>query len=129
MKIKISFLLLFCSYALFAQRFEVVGSVYEGENIDVQGEVFVDVTNRTIEININGREMTLQKMTLKKGEKGELLCYKEGVETKQRIVFSPNKNRKGKLVRVTHIMRYTVVQGFSRNRSEVIYHLIKKRTK
>ncbi len=129
MKIKTSFLLLFCSYALFAQRFEVVGSVYEGENIDVQGEVFVDVTNRTIEININGREMTLQKMTFKKGEKGELLCYKEGVETKQRIVFSPNKNRKGELVRVTHIMRYTVVQGFSRNRSEVTYHLIKKRTK
>lgn len=129
MKIKISFLLFFCSYALFAQRFEVVGSVYEGENIDVQGEAFVDVTNRTIEININGREMTLKKMTLKKGEKGELLCYKEGVETKQRIVFSPNKNRKGELARVTHIMRYTVVQGFSRNRSEVTYHLIKKRTK
>lgn len=129
MKIKISFLLLFCSYALFAQRFEVVGSVYKGENIDVQGEVFVDVTNRTIEININGREMTLQKMTFKKGEKGELLCYKEGVETKQRIVFSPNKNRKRELVRVTHLMRYTVVQGFSRNRSEVTYHLIKKRTK
>ena len=127
MKIHFSLLLLFCSFTLFAQRFAIVSAELDGGIIQVEGEVFIDVTKKSISLKINEKEMTMEKMTFKKGDIGELYCFKESIEVKQRFKFSPNKDRTGDLAKVSHLMTYTIVQGFSKRRSEFVYHLIKKR--
>ena len=127
MKIHFSLLLLFCSFTLFAQRFAIVSAELDGGIIQVEGEVFIDVTKKSIALKINEKEMTMEKMTFKKGDIGELYCFKESIEVKQRFKFSPNKDRTGDLAKVSHLMTYTIVQGFSKRRSEFVYHLIKKR--
>jgi len=106
-KTPITLLLFLSSFAIFAQRFDIVSA-------------------ESIALTINNKEMTLNKMTFKKGSVGELLCFKESIEVKQRFKFSPNQNRTGDLTKVSHIMTYTTVQGFSNRRSEFVYHLIKK---
>ena len=127
MKIHFSLLLLFCSFTLFAQRFAIVSAELDGGIIQVKGEVFIDVAKKSIALKINEKEMTMEKMTFKKGDIGELYCFKESIEVKQRFKFSPNKDRTGDLAKVSHLMTYTIVQGFSKRRSEFVYHLIKKR--
>ena len=127
MKIHFSLLLLFCSFTLFAQRFDIVSAELDGQIIQVEGEVFIDVAKKSIALKINEKEMTMEKMTFKKGDIGELFCFKESIEVKQRFKFSPNKDRTGDLAKVSHLMTYTIVQGFSNRRSEFVYHLIKKR--
>ena len=127
MKTYLSLLLLFCSFTLFAQRFAIVSAELDGGIIQVEGEVFIDVTKKSIALKINEKEMTMEKMTFKKGDIGELYCFKESIEVKQRFKFSPNKDRTGDLAKVSHLMTYTIVQGFSNRRSEFVYHLIKKR--
>jgi len=111
----------------FGQQFEIIGANSDGKLIPVKGEVFVDLNNKSIALNINGRDMEITKMTFKKGDVGELLCFKESIEVKQRFKFSPNKKRRGDLLRISHIMNYTVVHGFSNKRSDSEYYLIKKR--
>ena len=115
------------SFLFYGQRFEIVGAEYQGEHSPVRGEIYIDIDNKSIAMEINGKEMTLTKMSLKRGDVGELFCFKETVDLKQRFKFSPNKERKGDLVNVSHIMTYTVVQSFSNKRSEFIYYLIKKK--
>lgn len=127
MKTYLSLLLLFCSFTHFAQRFAIVSAELDGGIIQVDGEVFIDVAKKSIALKINEKEMTMEKMTFKKGDIGELFCYKESIEVKQRFKFSPNKDRTGDLAKVSHLMTYTIVQGFSNRRSEFVYHLIKKR--
>lgn len=125
-KTPITLLLFLSSFAIFAQRFDIVSAEYNDGIIQVEGEVFIDVPKKSIALTINNKEMTLNKMTFKKGGVGELLCFKESIEVKQRFKFSPNQNRTGDLTKVSHIMTYTTVQGFSNRRSEFVYHLIKK---
>ena len=125
-KTPITLLLFLSSFAIFAQRFDIVSAEYNDGIIQVKGEVFIDVPKKSIALTINNKEMTLNKMTFKKGGVGELLCFKESIEVKQRFKFSPNQNRTGDLTKVSHIMTYTTVQGFSNRRSEFVYHLIKK---
>jgi hypothetical protein len=127
MKIHFSLLLLFSSFVIFAQRFDIVSAELDGQIIQVEGEVFIDVAKKSIALKINEKEMTMEKMTFKKGDIGELFCFKESIEVKQRFKFSPNKDRTGDLAKVSHLMTYTIVQGFSNRRSEFVYHLIKKR--
>ena len=126
MKIHFSLLLLFSSFVIFAQRFDIVSAELDGQIIQVEGEVFIDVAKKSIALKINEKEMTMEKMTFKKGDIGELFCFKESIEVKQRFKFSPNKDRTGDLAKVSHLMTYTIVQGFSNRRSEFVYHLIKK---
>ena len=125
-KTHITLFLLFNSFVIFAQRFDIVSAEYDGGIIQVEGEVFIDLPKKSIALTINNKEMTLNKITFKKGDVGELLCFKESIEVKQRFKFSPNKNRTGDLAKISHIMTYTTVQGFSNRRSEFVYHLIKK---
>ena len=125
-KIPITLILFLSSFAIFAQRFDIVSAEYNDGIIQVEGEVFIDLPKKSIALKINDKEMTLNKMTFKKGDIGELLCFKESIEVKQRFKFSPNKNRTGDLTKVSHTMTYTTVQGFSNRRSEFVYHLIKK---
>ena len=125
-KTPITLLLFLSSFAIFAQRFDIVSAEYNDGIIQVEGEVFIDVPKKSIALTINNKEMTLNKMTFKKGDVGELLCFKESIEVKQRFKFSPNQNRTGNLTKVSHILTYTNVQGFSNRRSEFVYHLIKK---
>ena len=127
-KIKTSIILLLFlrSFAIFAQRFDIVSAEYNDGIIQVEGEAFIDLPKKSIALTINNKEMTLNKMTFKKGDIGELLCFKESIELKQRFKFSPNQNRTGDLTKVSHIMTYTIVLGFSNRRSEFVYHLIKK---
>ena len=125
-KIPITLILFLSSFAIFAQRFDIVSAEYDDGIIQVEGEVFIDLPKKSIALRINDKEMTLNKITFKKGDIGELLCFKESIEVKQRFKFSPNKNRTGDLTKVSHIMTYTTVQGFSNRRSEFVYHLIKK---
>lgn len=127
MKKKIFFLFLLACSSLTAQRFDVIGAVYENQTVETTGEIFVDLEQQAIEFKINGSEMTLNKVTFKKGEAGELKCYKESIDSKKRVLFSPNKDKTGSLRMVSHIMTYTVVQSFSNQKVEVIYHLAKKR--
>ena len=126
MKSHFTILLLLSSFAIFAQRFDIVSAAFEEEVIPVAGEVFIDVPKKNIALNINNKEMAISKMTFKKGDVGELLCFKESIEVKQRFKFSPNKDKTGDLLRVSHIMTYTTVRGFSNKRTEFVYHLIKK---
>lgn len=126
MKSHFTILLLLSSFAIFAQRFDIVSAAFEGEVIPIAGEVFIDVPKKSIALNINNKEMAISKMTFKKGDVGELLCFKESIEVKQRFKFSPNKDKTGDLRRVSHIMTYTTVRGFSNKRTEFVYHLIKK---
>lgn len=125
-KTHITLFLLLNSFVIFAQRFDIVSAEYDGGIIQVEGEVFIDLPKKSIALTINNKEMTLNKITFKKGDVGELLCFKESIEVKQRFKFSPNKNRTGDLAKISHIMTYTTVQGFSNRRSEFVYHLIKK---
>ena len=125
-KTHITLFLLLNSFVIFAQRFDIVSAEYDGGIIQVEGEVFIDIPKKSIALTINNKEMTLNKITFKKGDVGELLCFKESIEVKQRFKFSPNKNRTGDLAKISHIMTYTTVQGFSNRRSEFVYHLIKK---
>lgn len=125
-KIPITIILFLSSFAIFAQRFDIVSAEYNDGIIQVEGEVFIDLSKKSIALKINDKEMTLNKMTFKKGDIGELLCFKESIEVKQRFKFSPNKNRTGDLTKVSHTMTYTTVQGFSNRRSEFVYYLIKK---
>ena len=129
MRKNILFLLFMYSLNMWGQRFDIVRAVYQNEEVPSKGEIFVDVTNASIEFKVNGQEMTLQKMTFKKGEAGQLLCYKENIDTKKRVIFSPNKTLSDSLRRVTHIMTYTIVQPFSNQKTEVIYHLTKQRSR
>lgn len=126
MKSHFTFLLLLSSFALFSQRFDIVSAEYDDGIIQVKGEVFIDVAKKSIALKINDKEMSINKMTFKKGDVGELLCFKESIEVKQRFKFSPNKDKTGDLRMVSHIMTYTTVRGFSNKRTEFIYHLIKK---
>ncbi len=126
MKTPLYLLLLLSSCSIFAQRFDIVSAAFEGEVIPVAGEVFIDVPKKSIALNINNKKMAISKMTFKKGDVGELLCFKESIEVKQRFKFSPNKDKTGDLRRVSHIMTYTTVRGFSNKRTEFVYHLIKK---
>lgn len=125
-KTHITLFLLLNSFVIFAQRFDIVSAEYDGGIIQMEGEVFIDLPKKSIALTINNKEMTLNKITFKKGDVGELLCFKESIEVKQRFKFSPNKNRTGDLAKISHIMTYTTVQGFSNRRSEFVYHLIKK---
>ena len=125
-KTHINLFLLLSSFTIFAQRFDIVSAEYDDGIIQVEGQVFIDLPKKSIALRINDKEMTLNKMNFKKGDIGELLCFKESIEAKQRFKFSPNKNRTGDLTKVSHIMTYTTVQGFSNRRSEFVYHLIKK---
>ncbi|MEL0301438.1 MAG: hypothetical protein VW976_06095 [Flavobacteriaceae bacterium] len=125
-KTHITLFLLLNSFVIFSQRFDIVSAEYDGGIIQVEGEVFIDLPKKSIALTINNKEMTLNKITFKKGDVGELLCFKESIEVKQRFKFSPNKNRTGDLAKISHIMTYTTVQGFSNRRSEFVYHLIKK---
>lgn len=125
-KTHITLFLFLNSFVIFAQRFDIVSAEYDGGIIQVEGEVFIDLPKKSIALTINNKEMTLNKITFKKGDVGELLCFKESIEVKQRFKFSPNKNRTGDLAKISHIMTYTTVQGFSNRRSEFVYHLIKK---
>lgn len=125
-KTHITLFLLLNSFVIFAQRFDIVSAEYDGGIIQVEGEVFIDLPKKSIALTINNKEMALNKITFKKGDVGELLCFKESIEVKQRFKFSPNKNRTGELAKISHIMTYTTVQGFSNRRSEFVYHLIKK---
>lgn len=125
-KTHITLFLLLNSFVIFAQRFDIVSAEYDGGIIQVEGEVFIDLPKKSIALTINNKGMTLNKITFKKGDVGELLCFKESIEVKQRFKFSPNKNRTGDLAKISHIMTYTTVQGFSNRRSEFVYHLIKK---
>ncbi|MEL0226482.1 MAG: hypothetical protein VW912_07420 [Flavobacteriaceae bacterium] len=125
-KTHITLFLLLNSFVIFAQRFDIVSAEYDGGIIQLEGEVFIDLPKKSIALTINNKEMTLNKITFKKGDVGELLCFKESIEVKQRFKFSPNKNRTGDLAKISHIMTYTTVQGFSNRRSEFVYHLIKK---
>lgn len=111
----------------FGQHFEIVGATFEGKYSPVKGEVYVDIDNKSISMEINGREMAITKMSFRRGDVGELFCFKETIESKQRFKFSPNKERKGDLVNISHLMTYTVVQSFSNKKSEFIYHLIKQK--
>ena len=120
------FLFLNC-WVFYGQRFEIKSAKFDEKRNPIEGEVYVDIEDKSILMTINGREMQIKKMTFKKGEVGELFCFKETVDAKQRFKFSPNKKREGDLVNITHLMTYTVVQGFSNNRSEFTYYLIKKR--
>ena len=126
MKSHFTFLLLLSSFAIFAQRFDIVSAAFEGEVIPVAGGVFIDVPKKSIALNINNKEMAISKVTFKKGNVGELLCFKESIEVKQRFKFSPNKDKTGDLRKISHIMTHTIVQGFSNKRTEFVYHLIKK---
>lgn len=127
MKIYFTLFLLVSSITIYGQQFEIVSAEYSGEIIPVKGEVVVDVAKKSIALNINDKEMSISKMTFKKGDVGELLCFKENIDAKQRFKFTPNKDKTGDLINVSHIMIYTIVQGFSNKRSEFVYHLIKKR--
>ena len=101
MRKNILFLLFMYSLNAWGQRFDIVRAVYQNEEVPSKGEIFVDVTNASIEFKVNGQEMTLQKMTFKKGEAGQLLCYKENIDTKKRVIFSPNKSLSDSLRRVS----------------------------
>ena len=125
MKTSLYLLLLLSSCSIFAQRFDIVSAEYDGGVIKVEGEVYIDLANKSMALTINNKEMTISKMTFKKGDVGELLCFKESIEVKQRFKFSPNKNKTGDLRNISHIMTYTIVQGFSNNRTEFVYHLVK----
>ncbi|MGB0366575.1 MAG: hypothetical protein ACPGC8_02935 [Flavobacteriaceae bacterium] len=125
MKSPLCILFLLSSFSIFAQRFDIVSAEYDGGIIQVEGEVFIDLAKKSIALKINEKEMTINKITFKKGDVGELMCFKESIEVKQRFKFSPNKNRTGSLAKISHIMTYTLVQGFSNKRSEFVYHLIK----
>ena len=125
MKSPLCILFLLSSISIFAQRFDIVSAEYDGGIIQVEGEVFIDLAKKSIALKINEKEMTINKITFKKGDVGELMCFKESIEVKQRFKFSPNKNRTGSLAKISHIMTYTLVQGFSNKRSEFVYHLIK----
>ena len=125
MKSPLCILFFLSSFSIFAQRFDIVSAEYDGGIIQVEGEVFIDLAKKSIALKINEKEMTINKITFKKGDVGELMCFKESIEVKQRFKFSPNKNRTGSLAKISHIMTYTLVQGFSNKRSEFVYHLIK----
>ena len=120
------FLFLNC-WVFYGQRFEIKSANFDGKRNPIEGEVYVDIEDKSILMTINGREMQINKMTFKKGEVGELFCFKESIDVKQRFKFSPNNERAGDLINITHLMKYTVVQGFSNKRSEFTYYLIKKR--
>ena len=125
-KTYITLFLLLSSVTIFAQRFDIISAEFDDETIQVEGEVFIDLPKKSIALKINNKEMTLNKMTFRKGDLGELLCFKESIEVKQRFKFSPNKNRTGELAKISHLMTYTTVQGYSNRRSEFVYYLIKK---
>ena len=127
MKIYLTLLMLLGSWTIIAQQFEVDRAYYDGESIAAKGEIVVDIAKKSITLNINSREIILSKMTFKKGEIGELICYKESIETKQRFKFSPYKNEKENLPRITHILTHTIIQGFSNRKTEYVFYLIKKR--
>ena len=120
------FLFLNC-LVFYGQRFEIKSADFDGKRNAIEGEIYVNIEDKSILMNINGREMQINKMTFKKGEVGELFCFKESIDVKQRFKFSPNNERAGDLINITHLMKYTVVQGFSNKRSEFTYYLIKKR--
>ena len=87
-KTHITLFLLLNSFVIFAQRFDIVSAEYDGGIIQVEGEVFIDLPKKSIALTINNKEMTLNKITFKKGDVGELLCFKESIEVKQRFKFS-----------------------------------------
>lgn len=126
MKIYLTLFILLGSWTIIAQQFEIDRALYDGESIAAKGEVIVDIAKKSITLNINNREIILSKMTFKKGEVGELICYKESIETKQRFKFSPY-NKTEKLSRITHILTHTIIQGFSNRKTEYVFYLIKKR--
>ena len=71
-KIPITLILFLSSFAIFAQRFDIVSAEYNDGIIQVEGEVFIDVSKKSIALTINDKEMTLNKITFKKGDIGEL---------------------------------------------------------
>ena len=125
MKISFGVVLLLLCFNLSAQTFKIKHLVVEGEASPAQGTVKVDINNRSININSNGRETQLTRVIFQKGQNGSLKCYRETVESKKRIIFEPNRERTEEKRDVSHKMTYTVVNPFSNQRSEVVYHLIK----
>ena len=125
MKISFSVALLLLGFNLSAQSFKIKHLVVEGIASPAQGTVKVDLNNRIIKIHINGRETKLTRVIFQKGQNGSLKCYRETIESKKRIIFEPNRERTEEKRDVSHIMTYTVVNPFSNQRSEVVYHLIK----
>ena len=125
MKISFSVALLLLGFNLSAQSFKIKYLVAEGTASPSQGTVKVDLNNRIIKINSNGRETKLTRVIFQKGQNGSLKCYRETIESKKRIIFEPNRERTEEKRDVSHIMTYTVVNPFSNQRSEVVYHLIK----
>ena len=125
MKISFSVALLLLCFNLSAQSFKIKHLVVEGAASPAQGTVKVDLNNRSININSNGRETQLTRVIFQKGQNGSLKCYRETVESKKRIIFEPNRELTEEKRDVSHIMTYTVVNPFSNQRSEVVYHLIK----
>ena len=125
MKISFSVALLLLGFNLSAQSFKIKHLVVEGTASPAQGTVKVDLNNRIIKIHINGRETKLTRVIFQKGQNGSLKCYRETIESKKRIIFEPNRERTEEKRDVSHIMTYTVVNPFSNQRSELVYHLIK----
>ena len=125
MKISFGVVLLLLCFNLSAQTFKIKHLVVEGEASPAQGTVKVDINNRSININSNGHETQLTRVIFQKGQNGSLKCYRETVESKKRIIFEPNRERTEEKRDVSHKMTYIVVNPFSNQRSEVVYHLIK----
>ena len=90
-KTHITLFLILSSLTIFAQRFDIISAEFDNETIQVEGEVFIDLSKKSIASKINNKEMTFNKLTLRKGDLGELLCFKESIEVKQRFKFPPNK--------------------------------------
>jgi len=127
MKLFFSTLLCFFCLTLHAQKFTIHSENVEGNLVETQGEITVDVEKASILINLNGRQIFLKKVSFRKGDIGELIGYKETIDNKLRIVFSPNKDRKGNRRKVSHTMTYTVVASFSGQKTILSYNLIKRR--
>ena len=80
---------LLLNFSLYAQTFQVK-AVLEGNNeIKTEGKVNVDIANRSVYINANARETTLNRVIFQKGKEGVLYCYRETIDSKKRIVFEP----------------------------------------
>lgn len=126
-KLFFSTLLCFFCLTLHAQKFTIHSENVEENLVETQGEITVDVEKASILINLNGRQIFLKKVSFRKGDVGELIGYKETIDNKLRIVFSPNKDLKGNRRKVSHTMTYTVIASFSGQKTILSYNLIKRR--
>ena len=117
---------LLLNFSLYAQTFQMK-AVLEGNNeIKTEGKVNVDIANRSVYINANGRETTLNRVIFQKGKEGVLYCYRETIDSKKRIVFEPIQLDLNNPQDATHKMTLTIVNPFSGERVEMIYFLKKE---